>query len=81
MRRLGGLALVLAALLAPRAASAWPRPHDAPAVDAARPVPEVTPEYAAVEANEFTPARIGLAASILTIEPPGAVWPTVLIVR
>lgn len=49
MKRLGAVALLAAALLAPGSARAWPRPHDAPAVDAARPVPEVTPEYASVE--------------------------------
>lgn len=49
MRRLGAAALLALALLAPRRAAAWPRPHDAPAVAADKPVPEVTPEYAAVE--------------------------------
>lgn len=45
-----GAAMVIAVLLAPRASTArYPRPHDAPSVDATRPVPEVTPEYAAVE--------------------------------
>jgi hypothetical protein len=48
--RLAGAALVLAALLrAPAASAGFPRPFDAPSGDVQRPVPEVTPEYAAIE--------------------------------
>jgi hypothetical protein len=49
-RRAAALAMMLAALAAPRLASAgYPRPHDAPSIDASRAVPEVTPEYASIE--------------------------------
>ncbi|APR82448.1 Hypothetical protein A7982_07797 [Minicystis rosea] len=45
-----GAAIAIATLLhAPTVAARWPRPHDAPAVDPQRAVPEVTPEYASIE--------------------------------
>jgi len=49
-RRVAALTMALAVLVAPRTAgAAFPRPHDAPSVEASRPVPEVTPEYASIE--------------------------------